>query len=88
MCTNDLQEVTSQLLTNSTLNAPFPNNATLASLQLVLPVSTVAVEHSFGDKRQVKTRLMSQVGEKTYSEKLCGSALKALPHLVTNWTQL
>ena len=37
--TNDLQEVTSHLLTDSALNAAFPNLATLASLQLVLPVT-------------------------------------------------
>ena len=51
--TSDLQEVTSHLLTESTLNAAFPNLATLASLQLVLAVTTATVEHSFSDMRQV-----------------------------------
>ena len=42
--TNGLQDVTSHLLTDSTLNAAFPNFATLASLQLVLPVTTMTVK--------------------------------------------
>ena len=45
MCTNDLQEVTSHLLMDSTLNAALPNLATLASLQLVSPVARATVEH-------------------------------------------
>ena len=42
--TNGLQRVTSELLTNGTLNAVFPNLACLAAVQLVLPVTTATVE--------------------------------------------
>ena len=66
--TNGLQDVTSRLLTDSTLNAAFPNLATLASLQLVLPVTTATVERSFSDMRQVKTRLRSRLGENTLDQ--------------------
>ena len=34
---SDLQKVTSRPLTNTTLNAAFPNHACLASLHMVLP---------------------------------------------------
>ena len=65
---DDLQVVTSRLLTDSTLNSAFPNLATLASLHLVLPVITVTVERSFSDMRQMKTRLRSQLGENTLDQ--------------------
>lgn len=39
-----VQDVTSSLLTNATLNAAFPNLAHLASFHLVLPVTTATVE--------------------------------------------
>ena len=42
--TSNLHKVTSHLLTDSTLNAASPNLAILASLQLVLPVTTATVE--------------------------------------------
>ena len=42
--------------------------ATLASMQLVLPVTTATVECSFSDMRQVKTRLMSRLGENTLDQ--------------------
>ena len=66
--TDDLQVVTSRLLTDSTLNAAFPNLATLASLQLVLPVTTATVERSFSDMKLVKTRLRSRLGENTLDQ--------------------
>ena len=64
--TNDnLQEVTSRLLTDSTLHAAFPNLATPASLHLVLPVITATVDRNFSDISQVKTRLRSWLGQNT-----------------------
>ena len=48
--TDDLQEVTSCLLTDSTLNVAFPNLATLVSLHLVLSITTATVERSFSGK--------------------------------------
>ena len=42
--------------------------ATLAPLQLVLPVTTATVERSFSDMRQVKTRLRSRLGENTLDQ--------------------
>ena len=66
--TDDLQEVTSRLLTDSTLNVPFPNLATLASLHLVLQVTAATVERSFSDMRQVKTTLRSRIGENTLDQ--------------------
>ena len=59
------QDVTSQLLTNSTLTAAFPNLVRLASIQLVLPVTTASVERSVSDMRLVKMRLRSRLSEDT-----------------------
>ena len=66
--TTGLQEVSSNLLTNATLNAAFPNLACLASLHLVLPVTTATVERSFSDMRLMKTRLRSRLGEDTLDQ--------------------
>lgn len=54
--TDDLQVVTSHLLTDSKLNDAFLNIATLASLQIVPPVTTATVVHSFSAMKLVKTR--------------------------------
>ena len=63
--TTGLQKVTSSLLNDGTLNAGFPNLANLASIALVLPVTTATVERSFSDMKLVKTRLRSRMGEDT-----------------------
>ena len=60
--TNDLQEVTSYLLTKSTLNSAFPNLATLYCIpatctQCILPVTKATVEYSFSGMRKVETGL-------------------------------
>ena len=88
--TDDLQEVTSRLLTDSTLNVVFPNLATLASLHLVLPVTTATVERSFSDMRQVKTTLRSRLGENTLDQamRVCIEGPPTLIWVTTSWTQL
>lgn len=58
--TDDLQVATSRLLTDSTLNAAFPNLVTLASLQIVLPVTTATVEHSFSDMKPVTIEVLAR----------------------------
>ena len=52
-------------MNDGTLNAGFPNLANLASIALVLPVTTATVERSFSDMKLVKTRLRSRMGEDT-----------------------
>ena len=66
--TTVLQRVTSELLTNGTLNAAFPNLTCLVAVQLVLPVTTATVERSFSDMRVVKTRLRSRLRENTLDQ--------------------
>jgi len=90
--TTGLQRVTSELLTNGTLNAAFPNLACLAAVQLVLPVTTATVERSFSDMRLVKTRLRSRLGENTLDQlmRICieGPDMLSDEHLeaiVNNW---
>ena len=58
-----LENVTSNLLTNPTLCAGFPNLVWLASLSLVLHVTTSTVERSFSDMKLTKTRLQSRLAE-------------------------
>lgn len=65
-----LENVTSNLLTNPTLCAGFPNLVRLASLSLVLPVTTATVERSFSDMKLTKTRLRSRLGEDTLDQTL------------------
>ena len=94
--TNDyLQEVTSRLLTDSTLNAAFPNLATLASLHLVLPIITATVERSFSDMRHEKTRLRSWLGENTLDQamRVCIEGPHTLSDdkrdtIVTHWKKM
>ena len=86
--------VISSLLTNSTILAAFPNIACLASIALVLPVTTATVERSFSDMKLVKTRLRSRLGEGTLDqalrvciegpEYLSDSALDAI---ITDWKE-
>ena len=65
-----LENVTSNLLTNPTLCAGFPNLVQLALLSLVLPVTTSTVERSFSDMKLTKTRLRSRLGEETLDQTL------------------
>ena len=89
-----LENVTSNLLTNPTLCAGFPNLVRLASLSLVLPVTTSTVERSFSDMKLTKTRLRSRLGEDTLDQtlRLCieGSPTlsdEELDSIVRNWKQ-
>ncbi len=45
------------------MKAGFPNLERLASLCVVLPVTTATVERSFSDMKLVKTRLRSRLSE-------------------------
>ncbi len=60
------------------LHAAYPNLACLASLHLVLPVTTATVERSFSDMKLVKTRLGSRLGEDTLDQamRVCIKGLK------------
>ena len=55
------------------LFAGFPNLKKLASIALVLPVTTATVERTFSDMKMVKTRLRSRLGEDTldYALRIC-----------------
>ena len=57
-----LQKIVTTFLASSALVAGFPN---LASLAMVLPVTTATVERSFSDMKLIKTRLRSRLGEET-----------------------
>ncbi len=61
-------DVLSDLLTNHTLKAGFPNLERLASLCVILPVTTATVERSFSDMKLVKTRLRSRLSEETLDQ--------------------
>ena len=55
--------VLTSLLQNDTLKAGFPNLERLASIAIVLPVTTATVERSFSDMKLIKTRLRNRLGE-------------------------
>ncbi len=61
-------DVLSDLLTNHTLKAGFPYLERLASLCVVLPVTTATVERSFSDMKLVKTTLRSRLSEETLDQ--------------------
>ena len=67
------QTVVHSIFTSNTLSSGFPNLMKLASVALVIPVTTAAVERSFSDMKLVKTRLRSQMGEDTldYALRIC-----------------
>ena len=52
-------------LTNDAIGAAFPNLVTLASLAILLPVTTATVERSFSDMNLIKTRLRNRLGEES-----------------------
>ena len=92
--TTGLLYVTSNLLTNATLHAAFPNLVCLASLHLVLPVTTSTVERSFSDMKLVKTRLRSRLGEDTLDQamRVCIEGLERLGDseleaIVSHWKE-
>ena len=55
-----MDKVFSNLLTNDTIGAAFPNLVTLASLAVILPVTTAIVERSFSDMKLIKNTLEKQ----------------------------
>ena len=61
------------VLASDTLSAGFPNLVKLASIAVVLPVTTATVERTFSDIKMVKTRLRSRLGEDTldYALRIC-----------------
>ncbi len=89
-----LGTVLSSLLTNGTLKAAFPSLVCLASLVLVLPVTTATVERSFSDMKLVKTWLRSKLGEETLDQalrvciegpnQLCNDRFEAI---ITHWKE-
>ena len=60
-------------MASDTLSAGFPNLVKLASIAVVLPVTTATVERTFSDMKMVKTRLRSRLGEDTldYALRIC-----------------
>ena len=67
------QRVMYSLLTSDTLSSGFPNLVKLATIALVLPVTTATVERTFSDMKLIKTRLRSRLGEDTldYTMRVC-----------------
>ena len=63
-----MDKVFSNLLTKDTIGAAFPNLVTLASLAIVLPVTTATVERSFSDMKLIKTRLRNRLGEESLDQ--------------------
>ena len=63
-----MDKVFSNLLTNDTIGAAFPNLVTLASLAVILPVTTASVERSFSDMKLIKTRLRNRLGEESLDQ--------------------
>ena len=61
-------DVLAHLLTNHTLKAGFPNLESLASICVILPVTTATVKRSFSDMKLVKTRLRSRLSEDTLDQ--------------------
>ena len=65
--TNFREATVSSLLTsflqNDTLKAGFPNLEHLASIALVLPITTATVERSFSYMKLIKTRFRNRLGE-------------------------
>ena len=68
-----LQEITNHLLTDSTLNATFPNLTTLASQQLLFPVTTNNLERTFNDMWLVKATLRCWIEKNTLVQAKCVS---------------
>ena len=62
---SSLQEVLSSLLSSSSIRASFPHLAKLATILIVLPVTTATVEQTFSSMKLIKTRLRSRMGENT-----------------------
>ncbi len=63
--TKTVRDVISALLSNNTLTSAFPNLATLAMIESVIPVTTCTVERSFSHMKIVKTRLSNRLGDET-----------------------
>ena len=64
----NMDKVFSNLLTNNTIRAAFPNLVTLASLAITLPVTTATLERSFSDMKFIKTRLRNRLGKETLDQ--------------------
>ena len=80
------------LLTSDTLSAGFPNLKKLATISLVLPVTTATVERSFSDMKMIKTRLRSRLGEDTldFALRICIEGPDTLDHdqlelIISHW---
>ena len=50
------------------IRAAFPNLVILASLAIILPVTTATVERSFSDMKLIKTRLRNRLGEESLDQ--------------------
>ncbi len=67
--TRGFHGVVTSFLVNSSLVAGFPNLAArLATIAMLLPVTTATVERSFSDMKQIKTRLRNRLGEDTLDQ--------------------
>ena len=62
------QKVVTSFLTNNTLVAGFPTLARLATIAMILPVSTATVERSFSNMKLIKTRLRNRLGDETLDQ--------------------
>ena len=89
-----MEKVFSNLLTNDTIRAAFPNLVTLASLAVTLPVTTATVERSFSDMKLIKTRLRNRLGEESLDQamRICIEGPDTLnsddlKDIVTHWKE-
>ena len=76
-----LQQVLSVLLGTTDIVAAFPNLSKLASILMILPVTTATVERTFSTMKLVKTRLRSRMGEDTleHTMRICIEGPDNLP---------
>lgn len=63
-----MDSVLSNLITNDTTGAAYPNLVTLTSVALTLPVTTATVERSFSDMKLIKICLRNRLGEESLDQ--------------------
>ena len=63
-----MDSVLSNLITNDTTGAAYPNLVTLTSVALTLPVTTATVERSFSDMKLIKICLRNRPGEESLDQ--------------------
>ena len=65
---DDIAKQLKELVTNEMLITMFPNLSKIASICLIIPVSTASVERSFSEMKLIKTRLRKSLSEGRLSQ--------------------